>query len=181
MLIDEINRANVAKVFGELITLLEMDKRGLLVTLPQSKESFCIPPNVYLLGTMNTADRSIKLLDAALRRRFAFIELMPDVELLRGAKVGTLALDDFLEELNRRIAKTEGREKQIGHSFLLEGDEPITEPDEFARRFRQEILPLLQEYCYDDYSALASYIGAKLVERAPRRSTRNGSQMRTRC
>jgi 5-methylcytosine-specific restriction enzyme B len=165
VLIDEINRANIAKVFGELITLLEVDKRGLLVTLPQSKESFCIPSNVYLLGTMNTADRSIKLLDAALRRRFAFIELMPNIDVLRGAKVGTLALDDFLEELNRRIAKTEGREKQIGHSFLLDGDEPISDSDEFARRFRQEILPLLQEYCYDEYGALASYIGAKLVDK----------------
>jgi len=166
LVVDEINRANVAKVLGELITLLEIDKRGLLITLPQSKESFCIPPNVFLLGTMNTADRSIKLLDAALRRRFAFIELMPDVEVLRGAKVGTLALDDFLEELNRRIAKTEGREKQIGHSFLLEGGEPVTDADEFARRFRQEILPLLQEYCYDDYTALASYIGSKLVDKS---------------
>jgi 5-methylcytosine-specific restriction protein B len=165
LLIDEINRANLAKVFGELVTLLEVDKRGMLVTLPQSKESFCIPPNVYLLGTMNTADRSIKLLDAALRRRFSFLELMPNIELLRDAKVGTLALDDFLEELNRRIAKTEGREKQIGHSFLMEGDEPITDADEFARRFRQDILPLLQEYCYDDYSALASYVGVKLVDK----------------
>jgi 5-methylcytosine-specific restriction enzyme B len=155
----------VAKVFGELITLLEKDKRGMLVTLPQSKDSFRIPPNVYLLGTMNTADRSIKLLDTALRRRFAFIEMRPNIEVLRGVKVGTLPLDDFLEELNRRIAKTEGREKQIGHSFLLEGDEPITDPDEFARRFRQEILPLLQEYCYDDYSALASYVGTKLVDK----------------
>ncbi len=165
VLIDEINRANVAKVFGELITLLEVDKRGLMVTLPQSKDSFCIPSNVYVLGTMNTADRSIKLLDAALRRRFAFVELMPNTDVLRGAKVGTLALDDFLEELNRRIARTEGREKQIGHSFLLEGDEPIADPDEFARRFRQEILPLLQEYCFDDYGALASYIGTKLVDK----------------
>jgi 5-methylcytosine-specific restriction enzyme B len=103
---------------------------------------------------------------------------MPDVEVLRGAKVGTLALDDFLEELNRRIAKTEGREKQIGHSFLLEDGEPITDADEFARRFRQEILPLLQEYCYDDYTALASYIGSKLVDKNARRSTGNDSQMR---
>lgn len=165
LVIDEINRANVAKVFGELITLMEVDKRGMVVTLPQSKESFAIPPNVYILGTMNTADKSIKLLDAALRRRFAFIEIMPDVEIFRGAKVGTLALDDFLEELNRRIAKTEGREKQIGHSFLLDEGEPVGDPDEFARRFRQEILPLLQEYCYDDYAALASYIGAKLVDK----------------
>ena len=161
--IDEVNRANIAKVFGELITVLEKDKRGTVLTLPQSKQSFSIPPNVYLLGTMNTADRSIKLLDAALRRRFAFLELMPDTELLRGATVGNLALDEFLEELNRRIAKREGREKQIGHSFLLEGDSPVSDPVEFGRRFRQEILPLLQEYCYDDYAVLAEYVGKKLV------------------
>jgi 5-methylcytosine-specific restriction protein B len=170
VLIDEINRANLAKVFGELITLLEKDKRGLPVTLPQSKESFVIPDNVYLLGTMNTADRSIKLLDAALRRRFAFLELMPRIELLEGGKVEDLALDDFLRELNRRIAAREGREKQIGHSFLLGSDgEPVAEPEEFARRFRQEILPLLQEYCYDDYGALAEYLGEELVDREGRR------------
>ncbi len=165
VVIDEINRANVAKVLGELITLLEKDKRRFMITLPQSKETFTIPPNVYLLGTMNTADRSIKLLDAALRRRFAFLEMMPDLEILGGGRVGNLALDDFLDELNRRIARKEGREKQIGHSFLLEDGEPISEPEEFARRFRQEILPLLQEYCYDDYSLLASYVGEKLVDR----------------
>ena len=164
MLIDEINRANVAKVLGELITLLERDKRGLLISLPQSKEAFTIPPNVYVLGTMNTADRSIKLLDAALRRRFSFIEMMPDPTLLAGGKVGTLVLTDFLEELNRRIAAKEGREKQIGHSFLMDGTGPVAEPEEFARRFRQDILPLLQEYCYDDYRVLAEYIGEGLVD-----------------
>jgi 5-methylcytosine-specific restriction protein B len=166
VLIDEINRANLSKVFGEIVTLLEKDKRGMTVTLPQSKESFSVPPNVYLLGAMNTADRSIRLLDVALRRRFAFQELMPDSELLSGAYVGSLALDAFLDELNLRIAKTEGREKQIGHSFLMENGEPLADAEEFARRFRQEILPLLQEYCYDDYSALASYLGEKIVDRA---------------
>jgi 5-methylcytosine-specific restriction enzyme B len=170
VLIDEINRANLAKVFGELITLLEKDKRGMQVTLPQSKETFLIPDNIYLLGTMNTADRSIKLLDAALRRRFAFLELMPRLDLLKGGKVDELELDDFLGELNRRIAAREGRERQIGHSFLLgPGGEPIAEAEEFARRFRQEILPLLQEYCYDDYGALADYLGEGLVEREGRR------------
>ncbi len=165
VLIDEINRANIAKVFGELITLLEKDKRGLSVILPQSKEAFTIPDNVYLLATMNTADKSIKLLDAALRRRFAFKELMPDSELLRGATINGLFLDVFLEELNRRIARTEGREKQIGHAYLLEADKPIESVEEFARRFQQEILPLLQEYCYDDYTELAQYIGEKLVDK----------------
>ena len=112
LLIDEINRGNVAKIMGELLTLLERDKRGLTLTLPQSKETFSVPLNVFLLGTMNTADRSIKLLDAALRRRFAFLECMPDSELLHGAAVGDLALDDFLDGLNQRIARFEGRENK---------------------------------------------------------------------
>jgi 5-methylcytosine-specific restriction protein B len=154
----------VAKILGELLTLLERDKRGLTVSLPQSKETFSIPPNVYLLGTMNTADRSIKLLDAALRRRFAFIELMPDLELLRGAAAGDLALDEFLEELNRRIARSEGREKQIGHAYLLDGGNPVSEIEGFARCFREEILPLLQEYCYAEYGTLAKFIGSGLVD-----------------
>jgi 5-methylcytosine-specific restriction protein B len=165
MLVDEINRGNIPKIFGELITLLEKDKRGLTVVLPQSRETFAVPPNVFLLGTMNTADRSIKLLDAALRRRFAFIELMPDVEPLKGGKVGELDLATFLTGLNGRIAKTEGREKQIGHSFLLEADgQPVIAADEFARRFRYEILPLLQEYAYEDYKELESYLGRNLVD-----------------
>ena len=164
VLIDEINRANITKVFGELITLLELDKRGMSVTLPQSNDSFRIPENVSLLATMNTADRSIKLLDAALRRRFSFIEMMPDSELLEGAVIGPLALDTFLTELNRRVSIKFGPEKQVGHSFLMSGEEAITEPDEFARRFRQEILPLLQEYCFDDYTTLAGIIGEKLVD-----------------
>ena len=164
LLIDEINRGNVAKIMGELLTLLERDKRGLTLTLPQSKQTFSVPPNVYLLGTMNTADRSIKLLDAALRRRFAFIECMPDTELLHGAAVGELALDDFLDGLNQRIARFEGREKQVGHSYLLVDGQPVDDVEEFAARFREEILPLLQEYCYDDYAMLAKFIGSELVD-----------------
>jgi 5-methylcytosine-specific restriction protein B len=164
VLIDEINRANVAKVLGELITVLEHDKRGLSVTLPQSRENLVIPPNVYIVGTMNTADRSIKHMDAALRRRFAFIECLPDMEPLKGAEIDGLALDDLLEELNRRIVKREGREKQIGQSFLLDGSKPIADAAELARRFRYEILPLLQEYCHDDYAALADYLGNTLVD-----------------
>ena len=164
LLIDEINRGNVAKIMGELLTLIERDKRGLTLTLPQSKETFSVPPNVFLLGTMNTADRSIKLLDAALRRRFAFIECMPDSELVHGAEVGDLALDDFLDGLNQRIAKAEGREKQVGHSYLLVDGQPVDEVEEFAARFREEILPLLQEYCYDEYATLAKFIGNELVD-----------------
>lgn len=162
--VDEINRANVAKVFGELITLLEADKRGLPVTLPQSKESFRIPPNVFLLGTMNTADRSIRLLDAALRRRFAFVELPPDPEVLAGGSAGDLPLDTFLRALNRRVAEQAGTEKQIGHSFFLDGEEAIEDVAEFGRRFREEVLPLLQEYCYEDPAALSRLLGPKLVD-----------------
>ena len=164
VMIDEINRANIAKVFGELITLLERDKRGWSFTLPQSKEPFTIPPNVFLIGTMNTADRSIKLLDAALRRRFAFVELMPDLSLFEGVTVGGLELDEFLGKLNRTIIARAGREKQIGHSFFLRNEEAITDPGEFALIFRQEIVPLLQEYAYEDYSTLADYLGAGLVD-----------------
>jgi 5-methylcytosine-specific restriction protein B len=163
VIIDEINRANLAKVLGELITLLEKDKRGMLITLPQSKDTFTIPPNVYIMGTMNTADRSIKLLDVALRRRFAFFEFMPDSELLEGNVISGLQLDALLDTLNSKIAQHEGREKQIGHALFMSDGVPITEPEELAERFRQDVLPLLQEYCYDDYSALEKYLGSKLV------------------
>jgi 5-methylcytosine-specific restriction protein B len=167
ILVDEINRANVAKVMGELLTLLEEDKRGLTVTLPQSKQAFSVPANVYLLGTMNTADRSIKLLDAALRRRFAFLEMMPELDLLAGATVGDLELDEFLGNLNQAVARAEGREKQIGHSYLLGKDgRPISTVEELAVRFRQEILPLLQEYSYDDYKTLTDILGPELVDQA---------------
>jgi 5-methylcytosine-specific restriction protein B len=164
LLVDEINRGNIPKIFGELITLLERDKRGVTVVLPQSGESFSVPENVYIVGTMNTADRSIRLLDAALRRRFAFIELMPDSEVLAGGRVGDLDLVLFLTELNRRVARIEGREKQIGHSFLLHEGQPVSDPAVFAGHFRHEILPLLQEYAYEDYKELAEYVGTGLVD-----------------
>ena len=165
LLIDEINRANVAKVFGELITLIELDKRGLAVRLPQSNERFVVPPNLYVLGTMNTADRSIKLLDVALRRRFAFIELMPDLSMLEGATVGGLSLYEFLNQLNEKVARSVGREKQIGHAYFLKNGEAISDPSEFALVFKQDVVPLLQEYAYDDYGRLADYIGDTLVDR----------------
>ncbi|MBL8622250.1 MAG: AAA family ATPase [Myxococcales bacterium] len=164
VMIDEFNRANVPKVLGELITLLERDKRGMQVCLPQSREQFEIPPNVMLIGTMNTADRSIKVLDAALRRRFAFIECMPDPDVLRGAVVSRVPLDELLDKLNERIRRRDGREKQIGHAFFLDGGRPVGSADELARRFRHEVLPLLQEYCHDDYRALADYLGEELVD-----------------
>lgn len=162
VLIDEVNRGNLPRIFGELITLLEKDKRGLPVVLPQSHQVFTVPENVYLVGTMNTADRSIRLLDAAIRRRFAFEELMPHSVLLRGQLVDALDLEVFLDELNNRIAQYVGREKQIGHSFLL--GKAVADPAEFERRFTQEILPLLQEYAYEDFDTLAKLVGLEIVD-----------------
>jgi 5-methylcytosine-specific restriction protein B len=163
LLIDEINRANLSKVMGELFTYLELDKRGLTVTLPLSKKSFYVPKNVFIIGTMNTADRSIRLLDAALRRRFAFAEIMPETELLEGAQIGPLALDEFLAQLNERIAATLGREKQIGHSYFLQDGKPISDEADFATCIREDILPLLQEHCFDDYGQLATLLGTDLI------------------
>jgi 5-methylcytosine-specific restriction enzyme B len=165
LLIDEINRGNVPKIFGELITLLELDKRGVSVVLPYSGETFSIPPNVFIVGTMNTADRSIRLLDAALRRRFAFIELLPDPEVLQGAAVDRLALDAFLLELNQRILKYVGREKQVGHSFFLDREgEPITRSEDFVAHFLSEVLPILQEYAFEDYTLLGQLLGDGVVD-----------------
>jgi 5-methylcytosine-specific restriction protein B len=165
LLIDEINRGNIPKIFGELITLLERDKRGLSVLLPYSGESFCVPANVYVVATMNTADRSIRLLDAALRRRFSFLEVPPKPELLAGAMVGNLPLDAFLLGLNDRIAHDVGAEKQVGHSFFLGPDgSPISSVEEFFPRFTREVLPLLQEYAYEDVAMLERLLGQGLVD-----------------
>lgn len=172
LIIDEINRANVAKVFGELITLIEQDKRGTLaVRLPYSGETFTVPPNVRIIGTMNTADRSIRLLDAALRRRFGFVELMPDAAVLASAEVEGLALDLLLVNLNRRITAVVGRERQVGHSFFLAGEQPVSDPSAFARIFAEEVVPLLLEYALDDYETLAELLGSGLVD-AERRELR---------
>jgi 5-methylcytosine-specific restriction protein B len=165
LLIDEINRGNVPKIFGELITLLEFDKRGISVLLPYSGETFSIPRNVFIIGTMNTADRSIRLLDAALRRRFAFIELLPDPEVLQGTAVDRLALDAFLLELNQRILKYVGREKQIGHSFFLDREgKPVTRSEDFVAHFISEVLPILQEYAFEDYALLGQLLGDGIVD-----------------
>mgnify|MGYP000554282951 CR=1 FL=1 len=171
ILIDEINRGNIPKIFGELITLLEKDKRGLTVQLPQSGTSFAVPANVWLIGTMNTADRSIHLLDSALRRRFGFIELLPDPEVLTGASVGPLALDTFLERLNQEIRQRVGREKQLGHALLFDGADIVDSPEAFTAMFRHEILPLLQEYLYEDYKELAELLGPVIDAESERPSS----------
>ena len=180
LLIDEINRGNIPKIFGELITLLEKDKRGLHLQLPQSGSSFAVPPNVHIIATMNTADRSIHLLDTALRRRFAFLELLPDAEVLDGATVGPLALDTFLENLNDRIRERVGREKQIGHALFFDGGGVIDTPEKFAAVFRHELLPLVQEYLYEDYRELEAILGP-VIDVSTQRPSANLDDPETLC
>jgi 5-methylcytosine-specific restriction protein B len=168
LIVDEINRGDVPRIMGELLTVLEMNKRGQAVTLPLSRARFSVPENVLLIGTMNTADRSIALLDTALRRRFAFIELMPDSSVLADASIAGLPLGPWLDALNERIRRYVGRDArnlQIGHAYLMTNGRALTEPRRLVNAVRDEIIPLLQEYCYEDYDALAHILGTDLVDR----------------
>ena len=126
-----------------------------------------VPANVYLIGTMNTADRSIALLDTALRRRFGFVELMPDPATLGNTVVGSIPLKPWLEALNQRLVTNIGRDArnlQVGHAYLLEDGKPITNFRRFARVVQDDILPLLQEYCYEDYQVLEKILGKGFVD-----------------
>ncbi|GBO56377.1 hypothetical protein APA_4713 [Pseudanabaena sp. lw0831] len=165
IIIDEINRANIAKVFGELITLIEDDKRigernELKVTLPYSQEEFGVPKNLYILGTMNTSDRSIALLDIALRRRFTFIELKPDPELLKEIVIDGIHCDRLLTQLNKRITLLIGRDYQIGHSYFLN----IENIEDLRFTWYHRIIPLLQEYFYHDSKRLNAVIGNEFMQ-----------------
>lgn len=165
LIIDEINRGDIPRIFGELMTVIERDKREMQITLPISGKPFAVPKNVFLIGTMNTADRSISLLDTALRRRFGFVELMPDSEPLIGRKAGGIPLGPWLEALNTRVRrhlKRDARNLQIGHAYLL----PATSMAEFTRVLRDDIIPLLEEYCYEDFEALAGILGNDIVDAA---------------
>lgn len=167
LIIDEINRGNISKILGELITLLEPSKRkgeseALEVKLPYSQEPFSVPNNLYIIGTMNTADRSIALLDTALRRRFEFIEMMPNPSELEKISCddGEIDLKELLKAMNNRIEFLLDRERTIGHSFFFEkavnkgNDSYGLTLTDLKAVFKNKILPLLQEYFYDDYAKI---------------------------
>ena len=153
LIIDEINRGNISKIFGELISLIESSKREgekeeMEVILPYSKEKFTIPKNLYIIGTMNTADRSIALLDIALRRRFNFMEIMPEYSILK--EVEDIKVNLLLSSINEKIEFLLDREHTIGHSYFLN----ISTFEELVKVFKNSIIPLLQEYFYDDFEKI---------------------------
>jgi 5-methylcytosine-specific restriction protein B len=166
LIIDEINRGNISSIFGELITLIEPSKRAgeeeaLTVTLPYSKKPFSVPSNLHIIGTMNTADRSLALMDTALRRRFDLIEMMPNLNELAGIEVDGINISKMLEVINKRIEVLYDREHTLGHAFFI----PLKEVDESERFdmlqgiFKNKILPLLEEYFFEDWEKIRLVLG----------------------
>ena len=169
MIIDEINRGNVSQVFGELITLIEEDKRfgkdeRLPAKLPYSRSRFFVPPNLYVIGTMNTADRSVEALDTALRRRFCFSEMVPLYDLDGMEKViADFRVSDLLETINGRIEKLIDRDHRIGHSYFL----GLESSDDLMKLFKHKVIPLLQEYFYGNYEKMGLVLGSGFIDKLP--------------
>jgi len=173
LVIDEINRGDVARLFGELITLIEADKRTPEAArrLPYSQCDFWVPPNLHLLGTMNTADRSISLMDIAIRRRFSFVEFPPDPDVLDAGgiylrEIGGIELSALMQGINTRLLDAGvDRDRAIGHSYFLipaEADSPL---DTLCARLRYDVFPLIEEYCYADRSVIRRILGDLVTDR----------------
>lgn len=190
LILDEINRADLTKIFGELIYSIENSKRGEYINLSVSNKEFTIPKNLYIIGTMNNADKSVSLIDLALRRRFGFIELKPNYDLLDCVIADNIVIDaidtededallseieevteihigDWLQTVNQRIVHVlgaEGNDLQIGHSYFLSNEEVITEPGQFVDVLKYEIIPLLNEYTYHNQHQLKEIIGNRMYD-----------------
>lgn len=160
-IIDEINRGNISKIFGELITIIENDKRETEVTLAYSGEQFSVPSNVYIIGTMNTADQSLTHIDAALKRRFSAIEVMPNSLIL---KKGMKGLPELLDKINEKVREKISRDNQIGHSYFMQDGRPITEIKELQFVFATDIIPLLRDYFYDSDDDLKEVLGEQFID-----------------
>lgn len=163
LIIDEINRGNISKIFGELITIIEKDKREKSVTLAYSKENFSVPKNIYVIGTMNTADQSLTHMDAALKRRFSLVEVMPNPSLLKTTKSG-IPLRLLLEKINERIIIRGSRDNQIGHSYFMDDGKSIETTEELQFVFATDIIPLLRDYFYDDEDSLKEILGGQFIK-----------------
>ena len=172
LIIDEINRGNVSSIFGELITLIETDKRAgaleeLEVILPYSKQPFKVPHNVHIIGTMNTADKSIEALDTALRRRFSFVEMAPNSKLIEkeslsgevNGVVDGVELRTLLDKINNRIEKLIDKDHKIGHSYFLK----VNDKSSLIHCFKNEVIPLLEEYFFGDYGKIGLILGNSFI------------------
>jgi hypothetical protein len=165
LIIDEINRGNVSQIFGELITLIEDDKRDgcpeeLTVTLPYSKQPFSVPQNIHIIGTMNTADRSVEALDTALRRRFSFVEMLPQENHEDIVDIEDISLKSVLQNINIRLEKLLSRDHMVGHSFFMS----IQTVEALYNTFYNKIIPQLQEYFFGDYGKIGLVLGKAFID-----------------